>query len=115
MFEHEADEDVIEGGWLEGQRKDVTLTELDVRQASQRDALPRRPDGFGGTIDGDESRAGAAPRQRDRLRSHAAARLEDQTAARIGRIRVQQVDERVGLILEALIRSRVIPVDVPGR
>jgi hypothetical protein len=106
VLEHEAHEDVVERGVLERQREEVGPAVLDVRE---RGCLRER---LGGAVDRDEARRGRSARQRPRLRADAAARLEHAAARRVGRVVMEELDERSGLVVQAPALALLVAVDV---
>jgi hypothetical protein len=112
VLEHEADEDVVERLRREREVEDVGLAELDVAQPRFVGLAPGLRDRLGRDIDAHETRAGAARRERDGLRADAASGLEHHASVGIGRVAVQQLEQRVGLIGEALVLPGVVAVDV---
>ena len=59
--------------------------------------------------------SGLPARERDRLGADPAASLEHAAAGGVGGVVVQQVDERAGLVVQALVRAGVVAVDVVGQ
>jgi hypothetical protein len=112
VLEDEADEDMVERPLGERQRVQVGLPELDARHAGALRVPPRLVEGSGRHVDRHDARARAAPGQRDGLRAHATPGLEHGAARRIGRLRVQQLDERARLVAQAVVGAGVVAVDV---
>jgi hypothetical protein len=108
VLENEADENMVERLGREGQSEDVGLPELHVGESGGVGP----PLGFGervcGEINRHESSIWAAPGERDRLGADAASGFEHEAPARVCGVGVQQLDQRSGLILQALVLPRVI-------
>ena len=115
MLEHEADEDMVEGRLGERQVENVGVLELDVVQASQIHRPSRSGERRRGDVDRDERGAWTPSRERHGLRADAAAGLEHAAALGIFRVAVQEVDQRAGLILEALALAPMVSVNVARR
>ena len=112
VLQDETDEDVVEGLGLEGQGEDVRLPELDVGESGLVGPSPGFGDRLCGDVNRREARTGAPLGQGDRLGADAAPDLEHPAPARVGGVGMQQVDQRTGLILQALVLPQVIAVDV---
>jgi hypothetical protein len=112
VLQHEADEDVVERPGVEGQREDVRLPQLYVGEPGLLDPSPGLGDRLRREVDRDEPGIGAAPAEGDRLGADAAAGLEHRAPAGVGGVVLQQVDERSGLVAQALALTRLIAVDV---
>ena len=65
-----------------------------------------------GDVDRRDQRAGAVGHQRHGLRAGAAAGLEHAAPGRVGGVVVEQLDERAGLVVQALALALVIAVHV---
>jgi len=112
MLQNEADEEVVEGFFPEGEAEDVPLEDPDVSEARSRHP-PLRPRGGGpGDLEGDDPGPGAIFCEGEGLGADAAARLQDEGARRVGGVGVEEVDEGGGLVLEAGALLRVVAVDV---
>ena len=103
---------MVEGCTLEGQGEDVGLLEAHVAEASRFDLGFRRGERCGRDVHRDDARARAAARKRHGLRADAAARLEHRGSVRVGGVRVQQIHQRVGLVLQTNVGAPVVAVDV---
>src|SRR6266849_6865054 len=112
VFEHKADEHVIERLCFERQRKQIGVQELDIRQASRRDAFDRARERCGRMIERDDLRAWTIASETDRLRAGAAADLEHTTAGRKPGILMEQTNDRGSLRQQALALALAIPMDV---
>src|SRR2546427_3889212 len=115
VFEHKADECVIERLWFERQRKQIRVQKLDIRQASRRAALDRARERCGRMIEGDDLGAGTIASETDRLRAGAAADLEHATAGREPRIPMKQTNDRGGLRQQPLALALAVSMDVHTR
>ena len=112
VFEHKADEYVIEGLCLERQRIEIRVQKLDIRQSGRRDAFDRARQRCGRMIECDDLRAGTIATETDRLRSSAAADLEHATAGRKPGISMEQAHDRGSLRQQALALVLAVSMDV---
>jgi hypothetical protein len=112
VFQDEADEDVVERPVGEGQGEDVRLPELHVGQPRKAGPALSLGERVRGDVDRHESRTRALPGQGDRLRADAAAHFEDDAPGGVSGVGVQQLDQRAGLIMQALVLPRVVAVHV---
>ena len=110
VLQDETDENVVEGLGVEGQGEDVRLLELHVGESGPVGPSPGLGDRLCGDINRREARIGAPLGQGDRLGADAAPNLEHPAPARVSGVGMQQVDQRTGLILQALVLPQVIAV-----
>src|SRR5512147_1063920 len=99
---------MIEGFIAVRQGKDIRLLERYVGDSSQVGPALRFGDRVCGDVNGRESCRGAPLGQCDRLGTDAAAGLEHDASLWVRGVEVQEVDQRSGLVLQALVLSRVI-------
>jgi len=97
MFEHEADEDVIEALCGKGQVEDVGPLKRGIANSSLARAGFCARQRFRREIDACELRLGAVPGEGHGLRSHPATGLQHRGAGRIPRAPVEQLGERARL------------------
>src|SRR5205809_947828 len=115
VFEHETDEYVIEGLCFERQRKQIGVQKLDIRQAGRRDAFDRARERCNRMIECDDVRAGTIASETDRLRSGAAADLEDATTGRKLGISMEEAHDRRSLRQQTLALALAVSMDVHTR
>jgi hypothetical protein len=101
MLEDEANEDVVERRRVPGQRVQVGVAELDVRQPGRGRAPSGYRKGAARDVDGGESSRRAVSGERDCLRSDAAAHFEDACARRVNGAVVQQAKQGGSLVIQA--------------
>jgi glutamate-1-semialdehyde 2,1-aminomutase len=107
------DLDLIDvGGVSEGEVEDVRLSELHVSQACLLDPAPGFRQRVCGDVDRRESRLGAPLSQCHGLGTDTAPYLEHLAPAWICGVGVQQVHQRSGLVLQALVLTLVIAVHI---
>ncbi len=102
VFQHEADENVVESRGRERRCVDVRLRKGDICEVGGPCLLPRGAQRNSGDIHGHDGSAGTLSRESHGLRPDAAAGLEDPTPWRITRVRVEKGSEGLGLVAEAL-------------
>ncbi len=110
VFEHETDEDVVEGVRGEGQVEDIGLAEGHVGQVAGGGAGGFQ--GCQGDVDGGDVGGGAVGGQDYGLGADAAAGLEDAAAGGVVRVMVEEVGEGVGLVEQACLFAGGVAVDV---
>src|SRR2546428_8578928 len=115
VFEHKADEYVIEGLCFERQRKQIRVQKLDIRQAGRRDAFDRARERCNRMIECDDLRAWTIATETDRLRSGAATDLEQATAGLKPGFPMGQANDRSSLRQQTLALALAVPRDVPTR
>jgi hypothetical protein len=107
------DLDLIDvGGVSEGEVEDVRLSELHVSQACLLDPAPGFRQRVCGDVDRRESRLGAPLSQCHGLGTDTAPYLEHLAPAWICGVGVQQVHQRSGLVLQALVLTLVKAVHI---
>ena len=112
MFEHEAQEDVVERIGRERQVEDVRLAQRHVREAGGGDGLPGLGDGRFRDVDGGDVRLRTAGGEDDGLGADAAAGLENAAAGGIGGVGMEEFFEGGGLVLQAQGFAWVVSMDV---
>src|SRR2546426_8891346 len=115
VFEHKADEYVIEGLCFERQRIQVRVQELDIRQAGRCDAFDRARERCGRMIECDDPRARTIAGETDRLRAGPAPDLEHATAGRKPAIPMEQANDRRSLRQQALALALAVSMDIHTR
>src|SRR3989454_838702 len=115
VFEHKADEYVIEGLCFERQRIQIRVQKLDIRQAGRRDAFDRARERCSRMIECDDLRAWTIATETDRLRAGAATDLEHATTGRKPGIAMEEAHDRGSLRQQALALTLAVPVDVHTR
>ena len=112
VFEHKADEYVIEGRCFERQRIQIRVQKLDIRQSGSCDALDRARERCGRVIECDDLRPWTIAREIDRLRAGAAADLEHATAGRKPGIPMEQAHDRGSLRQQTLALALAVSMDI---
>src|SRR2546425_13229452 len=102
VFEHKADEYVIEGLCFERQRIQIRVQKLDIRQAGRRDAFDRARERCSRMIECDDLRAWTIATETDRLRAGAATDREHATTGRKPGIAMEEAHDRGSLRQQAL-------------
>src|SRR2546427_879411 len=115
VFEHKADECVIERLCVKRQRKQIRVQKLDIRQAGRRDACDRARERCNRMIECDDLRAWTIATETDRLRAGAATDLEHATTGRNPGISMEEAHDRSSLRQQALALALAVPVDVHTR
>jgi hypothetical protein len=108
MFQDETDENVVEGVRPIRQVENVGLFKLNIGQACRHCLSPGFGDGSFGYVDGSDQGVRAVPGQGGGLRADTATGFQNAASRRIAGVRVQQLHQGGGLILQ----TRVFPMVV---
>lgn len=110
MFQDMAYKDMVKRCRLEVQIENISLEELNIAKAFGFHG----PFGFGkrllGYVDRDERCIRAVAGERNGLSAHSAAGFQNSTPGGIGGVGMEELDQRIGLILQAPGFPRVIPM-----
>src|SRR5215470_5693834 len=101
MLQHEAHEEMVEGGGAERQPEEVRLHELHVGQTRLHHLALCCGDGAEGEVDRDDPGTRAPAGKRDRLGADATSGFQDEAAVRVGGVGMEKRYQGIRLILEA--------------